>query len=179
MQKRRRSHETTSALVHDRLRRWRDGECAALWAEAIRNQTPVSAVVPTAEQQQRLNARRAVRLAREGAYRKAVTALTSEGIAALTDDVQAALLAKHPQDPTARDDDDLLRVHELPPMRAHKPFSAEEVRLAIERTPSASAAGGSGLSFTHLKEMTRLPCTDDRKGLAAQLVKLCDRAARR
>lgn len=128
--------------------------------------------------QKKLNLRRAARLAQEGAYRKATTALTSDGIAAMTEEVKKAFLAKHPQVPHSLDNAHLLFEHELSPSHTHKPITAAEIRIAVDRTPPASAAGGTGLSFTHLQDMLRVPTTDDRKGLAPDLATLASRAAK-
>ena len=79
--------ESKAKLIRDRLRRWRQGEHAALWREALQ----ITSAKPRAKKkhagaakeksQQELNVERATKLCQEGQYTKALQALVSLGIA--------------------------------------------------------------------------------------------------
>lgn len=56
-------------------------------------------------------------------------------------------------------------------------FTALEVSRALSKFPRPSAAGGSGLSATHLEELMSVPCTEQETGVAAGLPKLLSEMA--
>ena len=104
-------------------------------------------------------------------------ALKSKGVASPNDRVREELLRKHRQEVPETDGD-----HALPP-RQHSPSAVErfttlEVSKALSKFPRASAAGGSGLTATHLEELMSVPCTEQDTGLVAGLAKLLTRMAR-
>ena len=140
-------------LIRDRLRRWRMGECGALWKEAVEIAQNHSKGAkgrkkrrrPPAQEeksQQEKNVERATKLGQEGQYTRSLQALVSHGLA---DSSSAAVLAemkaKHPpgQPPTIPDTD-------VP----SKAFSPSEVSAAVKSFHKGSAPGPSGLRPEHL-----------------------------
>ena len=57
-------------------------------------------------------------------------------------------------------------------------FTTAEVSRALSKFLKASAAGGSGLTATHLDELFSVPSTEQDTGLAAGLAKLLTKLAR-
>lgn len=164
-------------LVRTRLQRWHHGELLGLWAEARQAAETRAAPAGSGTPAARPHAR-AIRLAQEGAHKKALTALMSEGVHSLSPEIQTALTAKHPQTRAESDPSfDNPPFGAFPELTPHTPFTAAEVREALEASPPASAAGGSGLSFQHLKEMVRTDGTDPLKSLAKSLATFADRIA--
>mgnify|MGYP006061624775 CR=1 FL=1 len=87
---------TQARAVRDRLARWRAGEYAALWREAVdmtRKRGKQRRKTQQQEQQslEMKNAQRSKRLAQEGEYTRAVQALTSAGLAVTTLQPQSEL----------------------------------------------------------------------------------------
>lgn len=122
------------------------------------------------ENQTQYKVRRAFRLAHDGAYSKAVSALLSEGVHPATEQVLEILREKHPQEPEQFDERfEKPAVGNFPHKPQHEPFTVLEVRDAIERSPPASSGGGSALTFTHLKELVRGDSTDAHRGLGRVL----------
>ncbi len=128
--------DSLGKIVKRRLTRWQAGEAQALWEEACaaaRRRTGRSK--PPTEGARQLD--RARRQAQDGAYSKAVSTLLSDGVHEVTDEVQEALIQKHPQEAPARNP--LFNKPALgaafPRAPAHVKFSVQEVREAIESTP--------------------------------------------
>ena len=93
---------TQARAVRDRLARWRAGEYAALWREAVdmtRKRGKQTRKNQRQEQQclEVKNAQRSRRLAQEGKYTRAVQALTSAGLADHTPATIRAMRDKHPR----------------------------------------------------------------------------------
>lgn len=164
-------------IFRDRLSRWTRGEYTRLWSEAAKRATFNDFSTPSTEKQARINLQRATRLAKEGAYSKATMALQSNGVASPNDKVRDELLKTHPQRVPETDED-----HTLPPRQLSPPaterFTALEVTRALSKFPRASAAGGSGLTATHLDELLSVPSREQETGLAAGLAKLLTIMAR-
>ena len=160
------SHAQT---FRDRLRLWDQKQYMKLWKDTLELSTGRPSAELTPENQQRNNARRAIRLAKEGAYGKAAQALQSTGIASPSDETSAALLGKHPQQVPDTD-----TFHYNAVESAHLPHgwtevTAEEVLKGATRFPKASAACGSGLRPNHLEELLRVPNTNESTGLIGSL----------
>ncbi len=99
-----------------------------------------------------LNARRAKRAVGAGQYRKAIQALTSEGLAPASTEILDEMLAKHPQSP-------------LPPSPSSPPPPPITVReatvsKALHSFPADSAPGPSRFRATHFKEAVFCPSPD-------------------
>ena len=90
------------------------------------------------------NARRSLKLIREGQYTRAAQALVSPGLAEQSRSTMAAMEALHPQCPRVAPCD---TEPSMPPMR----FSQEQVAKAIKTFKPGSAPGPSGLRAEHLK----------------------------
>ena len=87
-------------LVRSRLRRWFAGDLACLWVEARSNGWALSRHrgAPASSISQRgSNARRAKMAVQDGQYRKAIQALTSEGLATPCPEVIQEMQIKHTQ----------------------------------------------------------------------------------
>jgi len=171
-----RSHQSLTALVKQRVEDWQEGYFGYLWREACKN-----AIYPTTQQasereQKSGNVRRAVQLAKEGAYSRAAQALQSSGVHAPSERVTKILLEKHPQ-AVPESDGDFPIPKRLPKLPAHRPFTTAEVVAAVESFPKATSPGGSGASATHLLELLRVPCTQEKTGLAAVLTAVVNRLA--
>ena len=89
-------------LVRSRLWRWFAGDLACLWVEARSNGRALSRrreVSASSNSQCGSNARRAKMPVQDGQYRKAIQALTSEGLAAPCPKVIQEMQINHPQAP--------------------------------------------------------------------------------
>ena len=108
------------------------------------------------------NVRRATQAAREGQFRKACLALTSQGMAQDRDTL-AKLQAKHPASP--------------PPVLPSQPvpspivLSSEIVLRAINSFPSGTAPGPSGFRAAHIKDAVGCPSPDVRSKVLASITK--------
>lgn len=122
----------------------------------------------TQREQERSNIKRALRLAKEGAYGKAYQALSSGGVLPPSAGVSEALRAKHLQTTPMTDTSDY-EVHEDSPTIT--PFTSEGILRAVHRFPVASAARGSGLLPNHLEEVLRVPCSTQDGGLLEALTR--------
>ena len=174
--------DSLTSIIRARLQRWHNGEVLKLWEEARSAAATTTTTTTNAAASSALiarNRRRSISLAQEGAYSKAAKALVSDGVHASTADTHAALRGKHPQ--TRAPDDALFAApavgSHFPPAARHRPFTSAEVRRAIDNTAPATSAGGSGLSFQHLKELIRRDGTDPNRGLGHALANFADLVA--
>jgi len=166
------SQEPLAAQIRKRLGLWREGAHMDLWTDARGASFPTSRSSSTGNP-----AKRALALAGEGAFSRALKALQSEGIHDATPEIWEKLLSKHPQERAAPDSffDSPAVESDFPPPPPHKAFSPDEVRSMLENTLPASSPGGSGLSFDHLRELTRSETvTQPHQGLTAALARFAD-----
>ena len=139
-------------LVRGRIRRWKSGDVVGLWSDHLANE-----VIRAKRHRGRKspdtvrssNVRRAKRAIEAGQFRKAIQALTSDGLAIPSCEILEEMLAKHPQSP-------------LPPSLSSPPppsisFTGAQVLHALRSFPSDSAPGPSRLSAIHLKEAVFCP----------------------
>lgn len=154
------SHTDT---FRERLRLWERKQYATLWDLALPSSTARPAHTPSPQEQERSNAKRSIRLAKEGAYGKAANALTSTGIAAPSEHVSQDLLNKHPQQ--VPETDTIQYTATTPAAADWTKVTAEEVIKSVKKFPAASAAGGSGLRPNHLDELLKVPNTNEDVGL--------------
>jgi len=122
-----RPNQSLTALVKQRVEDWQEGHFGYLWREACKN-----AIYPTSQQvsereQKASNVRRAIQLAKEGAYSRAAQALQSAGVHAPSERVTKILLAKHPQ-AVPESDGDFPIPNTLPELPAHRPFTTPLVK---------------------------------------------------
>ena len=138
----------TVRIVHARIRRWKEGDIMGLWSEVgavedrlhhrrgkPRKLSPVSL--------RAANARRARRAIEDGQYKKAMQALSSDGLAPASAEVYSEMLAKHPQ--------------ATPPSSIGSSpesvqITADGIVSSLKSFPSGSAPGPSCLRASHLKE---------------------------
>ena len=157
---------TNIDILRERVQLWMGHETQSLWEKVTRNTTRRSKHHDPSRSQQEANQRRAVELAREGALGKAVRALSSNGIHMPSEDTNHALLHKHPQTIPANDArDDLEPEHQAQRTPHIPPVTPLEIRNTIKRFPRGSAAGGSGLTPAHLRELTISPDSNAEGGL--------------
>ena len=137
--------------VRSRLHRWSDGDLVALWSEALDDGQSLSRRSELSASASSHNIRRAKRAVQDGQYRKAIKALTSDGLANPSPEVLQEMLSKHPQFPPV-----------LPP--APVPFPARLLESAIlkgvKSFRSSSAHGPSGLWPSQLQEAVGCPSPD-------------------
>ena len=92
---------SSAAMVKDRIKKWRSGDVATLWAEAKEVHKPSTSrrrkQQPNVPTQDDLNASRALRFVAEGQYSRAAQALMSEGVAPTTPHNILVMKDKHPQ----------------------------------------------------------------------------------
>ena len=144
---------THTAIIKERIRRWRKGGAKELWEEAIaitskgtkKKQKKSGKEVPS---QQDTNIRRCRDLVREGQYSKAAQALNSAGISAHTRIAYQAMKDKHPRGPSPSPRSP---APETPPLRV----SSEQVLKAVNSFHPGTAPGPSGLRAEHVKEAVR------------------------
>ena len=132
-------------LIRDRLRRWQAGECGELWQEAVQafnNRPKKKKKNAVAKTQEQWNVERAVTLAQDGQYARALTALTSLGMAEHCQETVDVMRRKHPPP---------LQATKVPHVTARpKAFSPSEVRKAAESFARGGAAGPCGMRPEHL-----------------------------
>ncbi len=159
-----------SAVVKARCEDWIAGAYGALWRNAIKSAKFRSGTRLTKTEQHSHNVKRAIRLAKEGAYSRAAQCLGSSGVHEASPKVIQTLIDKHPQEvpPT---DGDFEFPTELPNLPMHKRFDEDDVLKAVKSFPKASAAGGSGFSPTHLLEMLRVPDGRGSQSMISSLTK--------
>ena len=132
---------TQARAVRDRLARWRAGEYAALWREAVdmtRKRGKQTRKNQWQEQQslEVKNAQRSKRFAQEGEYTHAVQALTSAGLA---DHTPATIRAMRDKHPTAQPS--TFQSSDTSPQLA---FTAKQVQRAIKSFRKGFAPGPDG-----------------------------------
>ena len=137
---------SSTQLIRDRLRRWQSGQCGELWQEAVATMShrPKKKSKKAVEKsQEQWNAERAITLAQDGQYTRALAALTSLGMADQNSpDTIAEMQRKHPPPPHPTT---------LPPVTAApRAFTPTEVRKAALSFARGSAAGPSGWRPEHL-----------------------------
>ena len=127
------------------MRRWLNGECGELWQEAVnvfQNRPKKKKKNQVEKSQAEWNAQRAIILAQDGQYSRALAALTSLGMAKHTPETVAEMQRKHPPP---------FQATTVPPVTATaKAFSPSEVRKAAESFFRGGAAGPSGMRPEHL-----------------------------
>ena len=161
-----RSH---AILIKERLRRWQAGECGELWQEAkdAREQQQVRAKKGKSKEeksQQDRNVQRAIVLASEGQYSRAIEALTSLGLAQCNEATLAEMKQKHPAPlgPTKIPTTDV----------SPRTFSPTEVRKAVESFKRGAAAGPSGLRPEHLQTSIKVSPGNRGEKAATALTKI-------
>ena len=107
-------------IFRERLTLWNNGQFQTLWTTAQQSSTARS-LQATAKDQLQINAKRAVRLAKEGAYEKAALALQSDGLAGSSAEASDALLKKHPQRTPSDDGNQYTTQNPLPQVTALTP----------------------------------------------------------
>ena len=137
----RRKRYVVSACIAARLRRWQQGDLVDLWREAREDGRPRAATCG-AESIARDNARRALRLAKDGRYGDAMRALGSTGCASPTDPAALQeICARHPS-------------ADLPEWSEHSPpalvVDREAVLSALCSFSRGASPGGSKLRAQHL-----------------------------
>ena len=145
------SGRSAAQVVREACRRWRSGEAASLWKEAVKGQRAppkkgrkkAGNVDPLS--QEKRNARRASALIQEGQLSRAAKALVSRGMDQSSAASRKEMEEKHPQAevPSAPE--------EAP---SEPPFtcSSRQVYEAVRSFKAGTAAGPSGLRAEHLKE---------------------------
>ena len=133
-------------MLSTRLRNWQSGDLVSLWEEARADAKQVSSSVFQLQQQpdyiNQRNARKALSLAREGQYGKAMRILGSAGCAP-NDDISALddLRQRHP-------------THDLPHWSDNVPpplvVDSTAVIATLQAFPRGSSPGGSKLRPQHL-----------------------------
>ena len=85
----------------------------------------------------------------DGQYRKAIQALSSDGLAPISFDVIKEMESKHPQSPPPS----------IPPSQPQSPIELVDTQVikALRSFPNGSAPGPSNLRATHLKEAVSCP----------------------
>ena len=162
------SEQSLGDQVKARLRRWRAGEAAQLWQEAVqmtekqprrgRKKRGGEEELSEEEKLRKRNAKRAATMAGEGQYARACQALTSAGMAEHNRQTVKVMREKHPaaQQPIG----DL-------PTTDHAPlsFTSTQVVKAALKFRKGSAGGPSGLRPEHLRVV--LQSTNTRRDSAA------------
>ena len=119
-----------------------------LWAEALEERrgtcNPKRPKKESSELLRAANARQARQAVQNGQYKKAIQALTSSGLAQVSEEVYHEMLAKHPQvDPPSV---------ASPPVPSVCSMEEGEVLRALRSFPNGTAPGPPGLRTNHLKE---------------------------
>lgn len=131
-----------SAILTDRLRRWQAGDLVSLWEDARIEGGQQLSAVRKKKSLGKLNAQRALFLAKEGRFRDAMRSLNSQGCAQQND--TEALQELHQLHPN----------HQLPEWSDSLPASlcvnSELVLEILKKFPRASSPGYSKLRAQHL-----------------------------
>ena len=140
---RKRGGPTHTAIIKERIRRWRKGGATELWEEAVTltSKGPRKKTKKSGQErpsQQETNIRRCRDLVREGQYSKAAQALNSAGIAEHTRIAHQAMKDKHPRGPSPSPRQP---APETPPLR----ISPDLVLKAVNSFHPGTAPGPSGL----------------------------------
>ena len=167
-------------LIKDRLKRWQEGKCGELWAEAVagqqsrpkrgRKKKKGNEEQEGENSQEERNARRCTILTHEGQYTRALQALTSSGIAEYTEETLREMKSKHPAPTTPQPPPPTTNI----PSRA---FSGSEVLVAALSFKKGSAAGPSGLRPEHLKAILKSTSATVAEKTLVSLVKLVNTMA--
>lgn len=131
-------------VIAQRLRRWNAGDLTGLWNEAVTS-AETSHTATEVTDLARANIRRAIRIAEDGRYAKALATLVSHGISHPNEKSIADMMSRHPaSDPPA-----------VPSAPATAPiqFTADEVRKRAISFPYGSAPGASGFRPQYLFDM--------------------------
>ena len=160
-------------LVKSRLRRWRSGEAASLWSEAlaVTRMSRRPRAKPRAQSeadQEDLNAQRATQYASEGHYAKALKSVTSAGLAPATAENLRVMEQLHPRapPPTVRHTD-VLSIK----------LSNEEVKKAVFSMPTSAAAGPDSFRPSHFRAAIGESAPGRRDRALASLTKLVNSVA--
>ncbi len=167
------SSKSNYAIIQERIANWNDGETKRIWANIQhrtgQNNTARGKTERSAHSQEKTNRRRAVQCAKDGAYAKALRALDSRGAHSVTEEVIQSLLHKHPQSTDQAIDTADFEPTTAPPTPSIPPVSPTELQAAINRFPTGSSGGGSGLTPRHLAQLTACPDASDEQGLISAL----------
>ena len=150
-------------LVKSRLRRWDDGESAALWSEALEDGLSLSRRREHSSSASSINIRRAKLAVQDAQYSKAIKALTSDGLAISSSEVISEMLNKHPQAPPPSLPTDPL------PSLTKLPVSA--IMRGVKSFPCGSAPGRSGFRPSHLREAVGCPSPDRANSVLSSLTR--------
>ena len=138
--------------IKNKLSRWRKGEYSKLWEEAARmtRSSPQSERRASDQEvsQEEMNALRAVRLAQQGEYTRAVQSLTSAGLAKPNRDTIRTMKSKHPTPSHAY----TFRSSQSSPQMI---FSQATVMKATQSFRKGSAPGPDGLRSEHIRAATQ------------------------
>ena len=155
--------QTHAQKVMERLRRWELNEEVEMWKELEEEWTVAR---PMNDQNQTsANIARCKSLVSKGRFGDAMQALSSNGVAAISEEVLASLLAKHPQ---IKED--------IPDLKSTNPFQAttNEIRAAALSFKNGSCPGGSGLRADHLKDLLKIINPIAREKFEIALTDLCN-----
>ena len=145
-------------MIKDRLKRWQEGKCGELWAEAVdgqqarpkrgRKKKQCTLELEGENSQEERNARRCTILTHDGQYTRALQSLVSNGIADYNEETLKEMKSKHPTPPSPQPP---------PPDPTSPPraFSGSEVLAAALSFKKGSAAGPSGMRPEHLKAILK------------------------
>ena len=139
-------------LVKLRIRRWLAGEISELWNDVLSEKNSRARLLArkknksTRSNLRKSNAIRARHAVEDGQYRKAIQALSSDGLAP---DVIKEMESKHPQSLPPS----------IPPSQPQSPIELVDTQVikALRSFPNGSAPGPSNLRATHLKEAVSCP----------------------
>ena len=144
--------QSHAQVIRALIRRWRNGEEAQLWQEALKRrrtspQTGRGKRKPSDREktQQERNVERAAMLLQEGQYSRAAKALVSRGISQGSAEARQEMEDKHPTKevpPTPEE------VNSTPPIT----ISSRQVYESIMGFKAGTAPGPSGMRAEHLKE---------------------------
>jgi hypothetical protein len=138
-----------SKTVQDRIKRWYNGDLSGLWSEVLFESSKSAKKKPKTSTDPHLyNIKRARQAIQDGHYRKAIQALSSSGLAPVSEIVKDDLL-KHPQLPSPS-------VPSSPPPSSVR-IEESCVLRALKTFPPGTAPGPSGLKVNHLKEAALCP----------------------
>ena len=148
-------------LIRSRISSWQSGDISGLWSDFLASEGNTNRCRHVPKKASNLdslraaNARRARRAVEAGQYRKAIQALTSEGLSPPTSDILDEMLTKHPQSPpptTPSPAPPSLKIYEESIIRAPRSF------------PGDSAPGPSLLRANHFKEAVSCPSRYGQQG---------------
>ena len=147
-------------LVKSRLRRWDDGELAALWSEALEDGLTLCRRREKSTSASSINIRRAKSAVQDAQYSKAIT---SNGLATPSSVVISEMLNKHPQAPPPSLPTDSV------PSPTKLPKSA--IMRGVKSFSRGSVPGPSGLRPSHLREAVGCPSPDRANSILSSLTR--------